>query len=51
MVKNVERKPAAPPQQGFDWKPLLIRTAIAIALFNVAAALVTCCFVLPGLNR
>jgi len=51
MVKNVERNPAAPPIQGFNWKSFLIKSAIAIVIFNVIAALVTCYFVLPGLKR
>jgi hypothetical protein len=51
MANDVERKPAAPREQGFNWKGFLIRSAIAIALFNVIAGLVTCYFVLPGLKR
>ncbi|MGO9037962.1 MAG: hypothetical protein ACLPX1_16125 [Steroidobacteraceae bacterium] len=51
MARDVERKPAAPQNGGFDWKGFLIRSAIAIALFNVIAGLVTYYFVLPGLKR
>ena len=51
MVKNVERKPAAAPKRGFNWKDFLIKSAIAIAIFNVVAALATCYFVLPALKR
>jgi hypothetical protein len=51
MTNKVERKPAAPPNKGFNWKDFLIKSAIAIAIFNVIAALVTCYFVLPGLKR
>jgi hypothetical protein len=47
MTNKVERKPAAPPNKGFNWKDFLIKSAIAIAIFNVIAALVTCYFVLP----
>jgi len=48
MANAVKRKPAAPRRQGFDWKGFWIKSAIAIALFNVVAALVTCYFILPG---
>jgi hypothetical protein len=51
MANNVERKPAAPTNKGSNWKELLIKSAIAIAVFNVIAALVTWYFILPGLNR
>jgi hypothetical protein len=51
MANNVERKPAAPPNKDFNWKDMLIKLAIAIAVFNVIAALVTWYFVLPGLKR
>jgi hypothetical protein len=51
MANDVERKPAAPLKKGFDWKSFLIKSAIAIAIFNITAALVTCYFVLPGLKR
>ena len=51
MAKNVERKPAAPANKGFNWKDILIKWAIAIAVFNVIAALVTWYFVLPDLKR
>jgi hypothetical protein len=48
MANEVKRKPAAPHVQGFNWKGFLIKSAIAIALFNVIAGLVTCYFILPG---
>jgi len=48
MANEVKRKPAAPHMQGFNWKGALIKSAIAIALFNVIAGLVTCYFILPG---
>jgi hypothetical protein len=51
MANDVERRPAAPTQKGFNWKDFLIKSAIAIAIFNVIAVLVTCYFVLPGLKR
>ena len=51
MLKNVERKPAAPPKQDFNWNGFLIKSAIAIAIFNVIAGLVTCYFVVPGFKR
>jgi len=51
MADDVKRKPAAPARQGLNWKGLLIKSAIAIALFNVLAGLVTCYFVMPKLQR
>ncbi len=51
MANEVKRRPAAPRNQDFDWKGFLIRSAIAIALFNVIAGLVTCYYILPGLKR
>jgi hypothetical protein len=48
MANEVKRKPATPQLQGFNWKGFLIKSAIAIALFNVIAGLVTCYFILPG---
>jgi len=48
MANEVKRKPAAPHMQSFNWKGFLIKSAIAIALLNVIAALVTCYFILPG---
>jgi hypothetical protein len=51
MANKIERKPAAPPNEVFNWKDLLIKLAIAIAVFNVIAALVTWYFVLPVLKR
>lgn len=48
MANDVKRKPAAARMQGFDWKGFLIKSGVAIALFNVIAGLVTCYFILPG---
>jgi hypothetical protein len=47
MANNVERKGAAPGNQGINWKAFLIKAAIGIGLFNLIAALVTWYFVLP----
>jgi hypothetical protein len=50
MANTVERKGAAPRNQGIDWKAFLIKAAIGIAVFNLIAALVTWFFVMPRLR-
>jgi hypothetical protein len=52
-MASVKRNPdpAAPRKKGFNWKGFLIESAIAIALFDVIAWLVTVYFILPRLRR
>ncbi|MGO8856707.1 MAG: hypothetical protein ACLPTF_15025 [Steroidobacteraceae bacterium] len=48
MANRVERDPHPPSRKkDFDWKRFLIRSAIAIAIFNVIAGIVTWYFILP----
>jgi hypothetical protein len=53
MADDVERDPTpeSPSKQGFNWKSCLIETAIAIAIFDVIAGIVTWYFILPRLKR
>jgi hypothetical protein len=47
MANRVERSPRPPSRKNdFDWKRFLIRSAIAIAIFNVIAGIVTWYFIL-----
>jgi len=41
----------APPKRGFNWAGFLIESAIAIAIFNIVAAIVTWYFILPRLKH
>lgn len=39
------------PKKGFNWAGFLIESAIAIAIFNIVAAIVTWYFILPRLKH
>jgi len=52
VTRDETTRPAkAPRKRGFNWAGFLIESAIAIAIFNIVAGIVTWYFILPRLKH